>query len=58
MIVVFDNDGNDQGFFIWQIFKVTPAQHPKPPKPNITKDMQEALKNLKQDDTITILPVD
>ena len=30
----------------------------KPPKPNITKDMREALKNLKQDDTITILPVD
>ena len=30
-------------------------QQGKPPKPNITRDMQEALKNLKQDDTITIL---
>ena len=30
-------------------------QQGKPPKPNITKDMQEALKNLKQDHTITIL---
>ena len=30
----------------------------KPPKPNTTKDMQVALKNLKQDDTITILPAD
>ena len=28
------------------------------PKPNITKDMQEALKNLKQDDSIMILPAD
>ena len=25
---------------------------------NITKEMEEALKNLKQDDTITILPAD
>ena len=33
-------------------------QQAKPPKPNITKDMQEALKNLKQDDTITVLPAD
>ena len=30
----------------------------KPPKPNTTKDMQVARKNLKQDDTITILPAD
>ena len=33
-------------------------QQAKPPKPNITKDMQEALINLKQDDTITVLPAD
>ena len=33
-------------------------QQVKPPKPNITKDKQEALKNLKQDDTITVLPAD
>ena len=33
-------------------------QQAKPPKPNITKDMQEALKNLKQDDTITVLSAD
>ena len=33
-------------------------QQAKPPKPNITKDKQEALKNLKQDDTITVLPAD
>ena len=33
-------------------------QQAKPPKANITKEMQEALKNLKQDDTIIILPAD
>ena len=33
-------------------------QQAEPPKPNITREMQEALKNLKQDDTIMILPVD
>ena len=33
-------------------------QQAKPPKANITKEMQEALKNLKQDDTIIILPED
>ena len=30
----------------------------KPPKPNITKDMQKAFKNLKQHDTISILPAE
>ena len=30
----------------------------EPSKPNITKEMQEALKNLKQEDSITILPAD
>ena len=33
-------------------------QQAEPPKPNITKEMQEALKNLKQDDSIMILPAD
>ena len=33
-------------------------QQGKPPKLNISKDMQEAVKNLKQDDTITILPAE
>ena len=33
-------------------------QQAKPPKPNITKDMQKAFKNLKQHDTITILPAE
>ena len=33
-------------------------QQAEPPKPNITKEMQEALKNLKQDDTIMILSAD
>ena len=33
-------------------------QQAEPPKPNITKEMQEALKNLKQDDTNMILPAD
>ena len=31
-------------------------QQVEPPKPNITKEIQEALKNLKQDDPIMILP--
>jgi len=33
-------------------------QQAEPPKPNITKEMQEALKNLKQDDSIMILSAD
>ena len=33
-------------------------QQAEPPKPNFTKEMQEALKNLKQDDSIMILPAD
>ena len=33
-------------------------QQAEPPKPNITEEMQEALKNLKQDDSIMILPAD
>ena len=33
-------------------------QQAEPPKPSITKEMQEALKNLKQDDSIMILPAD
>ena len=33
-------------------------QQAEPPKPNITKEMQEALKNLKEDDSIMILPAD
>ena len=33
-------------------------QQAEPPKPNIAKEMQEALKNLKQDDSIMIPPVD
>ena len=33
-------------------------QQAEPPKPNITKEMHEALNNLKQDDSIMILPAD
>ena len=33
-------------------------QQAEPPKPSITKEMQEALKNVKQDDSIRILPAD
>ena len=33
-------------------------QRAEPPKPNITKEMHEALNNLKQDDSIMILPAD
>ena len=33
-------------------------QQAEPPKPNITKEMQEALNNLKQDDSIMILLAD
>ena len=33
-------------------------QQAEPPKPNVTKEMQKALNNLKQDDSIMILPAD
>jgi len=33
-------------------------QQAEPPKPNIAKEMQEALKNLKEDDSVMILPAD
>jgi len=36
----------------------TTLQQAEPPKPNITKEERDALKSLKQDNTIMILPVD
>ena len=33
-------------------------QKVEPPEPNITKEMRDALKRLKEDESITVLPVD
>ena len=33
-------------------------QQAEPPKPNITKEMRDALKSLKEDESIMVLPVD
>ena len=33
-------------------------QQAEPPEPNITKEMRDALKSLKQDDSIMFLPAD
>ena len=33
-------------------------QQAEPPEPNITKDMREALKILKEDESIMVLPAD
>ena len=33
-------------------------QQAEPPEPNITKDMRDALKSLKEDESIMVLPAD